>query len=169
MSRKVLVAYASKMGGTAGIAEAIGAELRDAGHQVDVREVSGVGTISEYDAVVLGSAIYVRRWRREAVKFLRKQADELSVRDVWLFHSGPVGPDKDQDQTMPRKVAQLVDRIGARPAKTFAGRLETATAKGFLARRLAAGALGGDSRDWPAIKAWAADIGAYLSSVDSTH
>ncbi len=164
MTRKVLVAYASKMGATTGIAEAIGDELREHGHEVDVLDVAEVRTIEPYDAVVLGSAIYIRRWRREAVQFLRKNVDELRTRQVWLFHSGPVGPDKDHDQEMPPAVRHLARDIGATPAVTFAGRLEPATAKGFLARRLAAGNLSGDSRDWIKIRAWAADISAAISA-----
>ena len=158
MSRKVLVAYASKMGATADIAEAIGDELRSHGHDVDVLDVAQVRTIEPYDAVVLGSAIYIRRWRRDAVRFLRSNVDELRKRQVWLFHSGPVGPDKDQEQTMPSAVRHLADKIGAAPAVTFAGRLEQATAKGFLARHLATGNLAGDSRDWAKIRAWADSI-----------
>jgi len=167
MSRKVLVAYATKMGATAGIAEAIGAELERGGHQVDVREVSKVGSIEEYDAVILGSALYVRRWRPEAVRFLRKHVDELRERQVWLFHSGPVGPDKDQPEKMPGKVERLAHRIGATPAMTFAGSLDPATAKGFLAKRLARSELGGDSRDWDQIKAWASDVSAAIHAIEA--
>lgn len=167
MSRSVLVAYATKMGSTAGIAEAIGTELRRHGHQVDVQEVAAVDSIAEYDAVVVGSAIYIRRWRPEAVHFLRKHADDLRDRQVWLFHSGPVGPDREQSESMPGNVRRLAHRIGARPAMTFAGALDPATAKGFLARRLATGNLAGDSRDWNLIAAWSEEIAAAISSTEN--
>ncbi|MFG1813561.1 flavodoxin domain-containing protein [Kribbella sp. NPDC049174] len=167
MSRQVLVAYATKMGATAEIAEAIGAELREHGHHADVRNVAGVESIADYDAVILGSSIYIRRWRPEAVRFLRKHADELGDRQVWLFHSGPVGPDKDQEQELPVNVRRLARRIDAPPVMTFAGRLEPQTAKGFLARRLARGELAVDSRDWTLIKNWAAGIAATLTSIEA--
>jgi menaquinone-dependent protoporphyrinogen oxidase len=166
MAKKVLVAYASKMGATAGIAEVIGDELRNHGHDVDVLDVTTVKGIEPYDAVVVGSALYIRRWRKEAVRFLRHHVDELRARQVWLFHSGPVGPDKDQDETMPPAVRHLAHKIGATPAVTFPGRLERATAEGFLARRLAAGDLAGDSRDWVKVRAWAADISAALDATE---
>jgi menaquinone-dependent protoporphyrinogen oxidase len=167
MSRNVLVAYATKMGATAGIAEAVGAELERDGHQVDVREVGKVGSIEQYDVVVLGSALYMRRWRPEAVRFLRKHSDELRERQVWLFHSGPVGADHEQPQKMPANVERLAHRIGATAAMTFGGRLEPATAKGFLAQRMARSDLAGDSRDWETIRAWAADINAAIHATEA--
>ncbi|WP_350275695.1 flavodoxin domain-containing protein [Kribbella sp. HUAS MG21] len=166
MSKKVLVAYASKSGATAGIAAVIGDELRAHGHAVDVRAVAAVRDIASYDAVVLGSALYIRRWRRDAAQFLRHHVGELRQRQVWLFHSGPVGPDKNEEQTMPPAVRRLAHEIGATPAVTFAGSLEPDTARGFLARRLAGGNLATDSRDWNKIRAWAIDISAALDATE---
>ena len=133
MTGKVLVAYATRTGATAGIAEVIGDELRRRGHEVDVRDVAQVGDIGEYHVLILGSELYARRWRRSAVRFLRRHADELRRRQVWLFHSGPLGPDKDTAQAMPGNVGRLVRRIGATPPVTFAA----------------------DFRDWDRVRNWA--------------
>jgi menaquinone-dependent protoporphyrinogen oxidase len=68
---------------------------------------------------------------------------------------------------MPGKVERLAHRIGATPATTFGGRLEPATAKGFLARRMARSDIAGDSRDWETIRAWAADVSAAIHAIEA--
>jgi menaquinone-dependent protoporphyrinogen oxidase len=146
------------MGGTAGIAEAIGQTLRRCGHHVDVTDTAAVTDLTKYGAVVVGSAIYFGRWRPEAVAVLRLLADSNDPPPVWLFHSGPVGPDKDVQQPVPRAVARLARRLGAEPPKTFAGRLERQSARGLLARWMARSKMSGDSRDWAAIKQWTVGI-----------
>jgi menaquinone-dependent protoporphyrinogen oxidase len=167
MSRKVLVAYATKMRSTAEIAAGIGAEITGHGHQVDIRDVRDVRSVAEYDAVVIGSAIYAQRWRPEAVRFLHRFADDLRNRQAWLFNSGPVGPHADRMQAMPRNVRRLAERIGAEPAMTFAGRLDPETAKGLLARRMAATELSGDVRDWDLIGAWAEDVATAITTSEA--
>ena len=71
---RVLVAYATKMGGTAGIAEAITDEMRSCGLTVDLRNAGDAPAAEDYDAVVVGSALYTGRWRRSAIALLRRLA-----------------------------------------------------------------------------------------------
>jgi menaquinone-dependent protoporphyrinogen oxidase len=158
---KFLVAYASKMGSTLEIAEVIGAELCVAGHEVDIRPADRVFGVCHYDAVVLGSAVYVTRWRREAVRFLKRHVNALAGKRVWLFQSGPCGDGHADDQVpAPPNVRRLAERIGAVPPVTFGGRLAPATARGLLARRMATSSLAGEYRNWDHIREWARAIGA---------
>ena len=74
---KVLVTYATRLGATAGIAEKIGEVLTQVGLQADVLPVKEVRDLAPYQAVVLGSAVYSFKWRKEAVRFLNAN-DQLS-------------------------------------------------------------------------------------------
>ncbi|RSM85302.1 flavodoxin [Kibdelosporangium aridum] len=159
---RVLVAYATKMGSTYEIAEAIGKEIASTGDEVTVLPVQDVLDVSYYDAVVLGSALYMFRWRKEAVAFLRRFREELTARPVWLFHSGPLEENADQPQKTPTAVARLVVDIGAEEPVTFGGRIEPATAKGFMAKRMAKGPMAGDYRNWDQIHEWAREVARSL-------
>jgi menaquinone-dependent protoporphyrinogen oxidase len=155
----VLVVYASRSGSTADIARAIGDQLTQRGFTVDVRPVSEAPDAPHYDAVVLGSAVYMSRWDKAAVHFLEDQAPDLAERPTWLFQSGPCGPDAAQQPLhTPHHVAQLCSDIGAQSPTTFAGRLDRDRATTWLGRLLSSGKLAGDFRDWVAIRAWADDI-----------
>ena len=87
----VLVAYASKHGATAEIARAIAEELRRAGSSVDCLPADEVEGVDGYEAAVIGSAVYMKRWLKPARHLLRR--DELGERPLWLFSSGPCGTD----------------------------------------------------------------------------
>src|SRR5512142_1172702 len=91
MDKKILITCASKYGATMEIAEKIGGTLRQAGLQADVLPVDGVGDLSSYQAVILGSALYIGKWQKEAVAFLKTHEKILADRPVWLFSSGPTG------------------------------------------------------------------------------
>jgi menaquinone-dependent protoporphyrinogen oxidase len=158
---EILVAYATKMGATKEIAEAIAERIRSASHEVTVLDVADVGSVEPYKAVVLGSALYAGRWRPEAVKFLKRNASVLARKPVWLFHSGPLGTDLSA-QKAPPKVRELAVRIGADQPATFGGRLTAETAVGFFARKMAQGSMAGDHRDWDAIALWANNIAEQL-------
>lgn len=100
----MLVAYATKNGATEGIATTIADELRIHGLRVDVAPAADVGDVGGYRLVVLGSAVYLGRWRPDAVAFLRRHIDQLRGRQVRLFQSGPCGPDAATQQAEPGRV-----------------------------------------------------------------
>src|SRR5690606_4497835 len=66
---RILVAVASKHGSTREIAEAIAQELKSQGLDVDLQPVETVIQVSNYDAVVFGSAIYAGSWLPAAKRF----------------------------------------------------------------------------------------------------
>jgi menaquinone-dependent protoporphyrinogen oxidase len=153
---KILVAYGSKRSATAEIAEAIAETLRESGLEVDCLEAGDVKRVDGYDGVVLGSAVYMRRWRREARRLLRRHATELAKRPLWVFSSGPVGdPAKDNPAWLePHRTIAEVERLGARAHVVFGGRSEATSIPPEFRHR----------RDWDEIRAWAGRIAAEVAA-----
>jgi len=77
MSGRVLVAYASKYGGTAEIAQAIAEAMRAEGLDAEAREAATVTDLTGYDAAVVGSGVYMGRCAAEARKFVKQHRAEL--------------------------------------------------------------------------------------------
>ena len=69
MSARILVAYVSPKGSTAGIAQAIGKELLSAGYGVDVVEMKTVSSLEGYNAVVIGAPLYMGKVVGDVKKF----------------------------------------------------------------------------------------------------
>lgn len=82
---RVLVAVASTKRGTRFLAESLGDQLSGRGLDVDVRDVSALGSIEGYDAVIVGASLRRGRWRRDARQFVLSHSGPLSDRPVWLF------------------------------------------------------------------------------------
>ncbi|MDQ4077855.1 MAG: flavodoxin domain-containing protein [Chloroflexota bacterium] len=168
MNKKILVAYATKYGATAEIAEAIGQTLAEAGQTVEVLPVERVDDLSPYSAVVLGSAVYAGNWRKEAVDFLEEHEQALTERLVWFFSSGPTG-EGDPVELMhgwrfPEAQLSIADRVGPGDIAFFHGKIDTDELN--LGERLLVKAIRaqvGDYRDWHAIRAWASGIAQALS------
>jgi menaquinone-dependent protoporphyrinogen oxidase len=165
---KVLVAYASKYGATAEIAEKVGQVLTEAGLSADVLPADRVGDLAPYKATVLGSAVYVGQWRKEAAAFLEANESTLAGQPVWFFSSGPTG-EGDPVELMkgwrfPEAQQPIADRIQPRDIAFFHGVLDMK--KLGLAEKLVIKALKapvGDFRDWDAISAWTQGIATVLS------
>ena len=163
----VLVVYASKHGATREIAERIAQTLTAAGRQAQARPVKAAGDLAGYGAFVVGSAVYVGHWQKEAVEFVRRNRAVLAGRPVWLFSSGPLGTEptdaQGRDLTVtaePREIAEFTEAIHPRGHRVFFGVLDPGRlGMGERAiRKLPAGRTllpEGDFRDWAEIEAWA--------------
>ena len=163
MDTHILVAYATKHGATAEIAEKIGQVLRQAGLSTDVLPAQRVDDLSPYQAVILGSAIYMGQWRKEAATFLGTNEKALTERPVWLFSSGPTG-EGDPIQLLkgwrlPKAQQPVADRIRPRDIAVFGGALDPKKMNLFekwIIKNVKASL--GDFRDWDAIDTWAKAI-----------
>lgn len=171
MTGPVLVAYGTKYGSTQQIAERIADTLREAGCRVELRRAGQVHAPDGYRAVVLGSAVYMARWRPEALRLLARLArhPQSAPRDLWLFSSGPVGEDSDAQTeradrwTRPTRVEHLATQLGVHEHVVFGGCI-SADDGGFMRKKMAQGTAPQwrDRRDWDAIEAWALTISAAL-------
>jgi menaquinone-dependent protoporphyrinogen oxidase len=158
---RVLVTAASRHNATEDMAEAIATVLRDSLSAqvgktvVDVMPADEVVSVDDYDAVVLGSAIYLGKWLKDANILVQEHAAALRERPVWLFSSGPVG-DPPLPAAEPDFVPRLIALTGAREHQLFAGRLRQAVlGLGERAALRVVRAPEGDFRDWDAIHDWA--------------
>lgn len=168
MVKKILVAYASKYGATREIAQKIGEVLRRSGQVVEVCPVDEVRDLNPYSTVVLGSAIYIGAWHKEAVAFLKANQDILAGLPVWLFSSGPTGQGDPlelvEGKLLPAALQPVVDRIQPREVTLFHGNIdlekvnpiEKWAVKSLVKKPF------GDFRDWDTIAAWSEKIAVSL-------
>jgi len=178
---QILVVWASQHGATREIGERIGARLRAAGHTVDLRSVTTTPDVWGYDAFVVGSAVYMGRWRKEAMAFVRERRESLAARPTWLYSSGPlvdpVDPElraaaerKEIEELLSAK--ELAETVHPRDHKAFFGAMRPDRLS-FPEKVMRATPVGrkimpeGDFRDWAEIEAWADGIAADLSNAST--
>ncbi len=167
MSNRVLVAYASRAGSTAGVAQAIGQTLTESGALVEVRPMQELKDLAPYKAVVAGSAIQGGKWLPEAMQFMQAHQATLALKPfaAFLVCMTLAMPQADKYR---EHVATWLEpvRALAKPVSEglFAGALDIRAIPSFgdkLKFRLSV-IFGvwreGDHRDWDAIRAWAADL-----------
>ena len=184
---KVLVVYASRHGGTRGIAERIGDVLRIDGLEADVAPADQVAGVGSADAVVVGSGVYMGSWLKEGIDFIKRNEVTLAELPLWLFSSGPIpgsskdkGPSDDllEDALGPKdgpgsggrkKIADITSATNPRDHRVFLGAFDPDDPPKVMSERIvrmlpAARKVlpTGDFRDWDAIETWAHGIAASL-------
>jgi menaquinone-dependent protoporphyrinogen oxidase len=161
-TESILLTYATRFGSTQEVAETITAALREAGLEVDIQPMEQVKTLADYDAVVLGAAIYNARWHPEAHRFLSQHQEALSQRPVVIFTLGPLSTSEAAKRNSRRQLdSELAKYPWLKPVavEIFAGKYDPSKpGMGFFDRFLPAR----DLRNWDAIRAWANALPAQL-------
>lgn len=161
---KVLVSAASKYGSTTEIAAHIGEVLSERGCVVTVAPPDEVEDLRSFDAIVLGSAVYMGRWRKEARQLAQRVP--ASGAPVWLFSSGPLG-DPPQPEGDPVDVSEILESTSAREHVVFAGKVDKSRLSfGDRAVMSAVHAPEGDFRNWEKVTGWAIQIADRLRMSD---
>lgn len=162
---KVIIVVKSKHGSTRSIAEAVGDELRNGGLDVSIVDADAAAvSLDGYDAVVIGSAVYVGRWMKDARSFLEANRESLRTMPLWLFSSGPLSDGSEQPADL-ADVRAFAEDVHAREHRVFAGSLDKADLSlGERAAVRIVHAPYGDAREWDEIRSWAESIATELTA-----
>ena len=172
MKSSVLIAFATRSGTTAEVAEAIATAMKESGVPAEILAVSQVNSLTGREALILGAPLYIGRFPKEFRRFLRVHRDALSTMRPWLFVLGPTRNEpKDFEAARKQAEKQLAQYPRLHPADlhVFGGRWSTASLPFpfSLMKRLPGNPLSkipaDDIRDWAAIRAWATGIAKQIS------
>jgi menaquinone-dependent protoporphyrinogen oxidase len=160
--KTVLVAYATRHGSTREVTAEVARILRQSGIDVEIRPAREVKSLDRYGAVVLGGALYMGRWHRDARKLLKRFRRALVSLPLAVFAMGPLDTESEHVEDAR---AQLKKALGAvselHPFSTaiFGGVIDPSKLP-FPINRMPAS----DARDWDAIRSWAEETGGELAS-----
>jgi menaquinone-dependent protoporphyrinogen oxidase len=166
--RTILVGYASHCGSTMGVAQKIAHILCRQGESVIVRPVNLIRDLSDYKAVIIGSAIHRSQWLPEAEDFVESFQKPLSRMPVAYFLTClALCRNNDESRRESRAfldpVLEKVPAVRPLDIGLFAGVLDYSKLS-FIMRMIMKrkmkekGVAEGDYRDWRAIEAWAGNM-----------
>jgi menaquinone-dependent protoporphyrinogen oxidase len=160
MAVTTLIAYATKHDSTHQVAELVADALRDDGLEVDVLPAAAVTDVEPYDVVVIGGALYVGRWHRDARHLLSRHRTALAQRPVFVFGMGPLEMVDKQIQGSRKQLDHALSKVPeVKPiaVEIFGGVVKPEELH-FPFNHMPAG----DARDLDAIRAWAHDVAAVI-------
>lgn len=167
MTDRILVAYATRTGSTAEVADRIARRLCEAGLSAKARPVTEVTRLWGYSGAVLGSAVRYGSWLPEMTDFVSANRDGLSAMPVAYFtmHMLALGDDPAASAERAKYTAKARDLVTPAREAFFEGMIDPARLSFLdrLAVHLVKSPVG-DRRDWARIGAWADELAPRLAS-----
>ena len=186
---RALIVHASRHGATQGIAERIGVVLQAEGIEATVLPAANLPDPTAYDAVLVGSGVYMGSWLKEGFEYLERYGAVLTSRPTWLFSSGPIpssskqvpaendpyggalGPADGPGSGARKRIEAFATQIGVRGHRIFQGAYDPSDPPKAMSERLArllpavkAILPEGDFREWDKIEGWAREIAAQVQA-----
>jgi menaquinone-dependent protoporphyrinogen oxidase len=170
---RILVAYATKHGSTAEVADFIGQVFHEHDLDTSVMAVDQVQSVEGYDAFVIGSPVYGSMWLTEISQFLQRFETDLSKKPVyfWMNCIRVLEPEG-REQALAEYIHKpTMEKIGVRDIGVFGGKLKLDeidwNERWTLSARYEGESLPGsrndDYRDWNAIREWTKQIRQQLT------
>lgn len=159
--RRVLVAYATWAGSTAGVAERVAEVLNRSGLAAEAARAKEVRDVSPYGAVVLGTAVHAGKLHPDALKFLDRNKADLGSKPFAAFVVCLAM--KESDEKSRATAGAYLDpvRLRIKPLSEglFAGAYDPQKL-GFVERQIMKmiKAPPGDFRKWDEVEVWAASL-----------
>jgi menaquinone-dependent protoporphyrinogen oxidase len=160
MAATTLIAYATKHDSTHQVAELVADVLRDDGLDVDVRPASAVTDVEPYDVVMIGGALYMGRWHRDARRLLSHHRAALAERPVFVFGMGPLEMVDEQIADSRKQLDHALSKVPeVKPigVAIFGGVVDPEKLH-FPFNHMPAG----DARDLDAIRGWAHAVASVI-------
>ncbi len=167
---QLLVAYGTRYGSTREVAETVAATLTEQGIDTEVKQAREVRSLDGYDAVVLGTPLYMGALHKDVRALLERNKAAFEQTPFALFALGPIKADDGLDGSR----AQLIEALAKLPVPTpastavFVGAYDPARL-GFKDKMIAAlpasplrAEAAHDDRDWDAIRDWTRDVSGQL-------
>ncbi len=163
MEVKFLVSFATVHGSTQEVSEVIAATIREQGITVDLVPAGSVKMLKGYQAIILGTALYIGHIHKDAKGFLTRFQREISEGiPIAIFAGGPLKPEDNREEIRGMLDQQLAKYPWLKPIsiELIGGKYDPAKGVKFPWNLLPAmkNVPPADMRDWAAIRNWAIDV-----------
>jgi menaquinone-dependent protoporphyrinogen oxidase len=165
MPKKILIAYATKLGSTKEVADRIGEIIKGNSIDADVRKVNSIRDINEYTAVIVGTPIRMGKPISETLSFLKKFRGQMQSKPVALFSVGLyMKEDTPENREKALKCLDPALEFIQKPVSIglFGGKVDYSTMPVLLRWMFSKDTSGnlaeGDWRNWDSVSEWVDEI-----------